>query len=145
MHVYHCSWAHCSLQWVHLHANTNTYTLACLATCIIPIYMETHPWQIDTHVCLPTCIYIHRQLDIHVHLSTYIHTYLHWNMQAYTYTCLATHIYTHSCMSAYIQISTCIQHICIYALIHICMHICERIHDQCNISMMSINNSCSID
>ena len=141
MYVYQCSWSHCWLQWVHVHADTNVYTLACPATYIHNWKLK-HDWYQQTQmlVCWHTFMhtYIHTYMHTYIHacLSTYIHIYLHGNMHAYTCAYLATHAYIHTyicttytdihavCMPAclHTNISMCIQHICMYALINTCIH-----------------------
>ena len=59
--------------------------------------------QTAMHVCLNINMYINIETGMHVWQYKYIHTYM---------------LHTYSYMSADIKVFTCIQHICIYALIH---------------------------
>ena len=113
-------------------ANTNAYSLACLATYIIT---DTHGDSCvtltDTHACVPT--YIHACTYTckvsHVCLSKYVFTWKYackqLGISGYTLTHTYIYVYKHSIhtytfMHVYLHtiISTCIQHVCSFVLMH---------------------------
>ena len=122
MYVYQCSWSHCWLQWVHMHANTNSQTLTCLAT------------YIHMNILRTSCLSVYKHAYKHTHMhktrhSCMLSTYLYGNKHAYTCLWLSTHmhsfiLHTHTCMDVCLyEIYVHAYSICMYALIHTCIYI----------------------